>query len=98
APALMGARISTMLLRSCCLVLMLALPIAFSAHAQSYPTRPIRVIVPFVPGGGVDFMGRLVARKLNENTGQPVVGDNRAGAGGALGSELVAKAAPDGYT
>jgi tripartite-type tricarboxylate transporter receptor subunit TctC len=85
-------------LRPCCLVLMLVLPSAFSVHAQSYPARPIRVIVPFVPGGGVDFMGRLVARKLNESTGQPVIVDNRAGAGGALGSELVAKAAPDGYT
>ena len=77
---------------------MLAMPAAHSVHAQDYPSRPIRVILPFVPGGGVDFVSRLVARKLSESTGQPVIVDNRAGAGGALGSELAAKAAPDGYT
>jgi tripartite-type tricarboxylate transporter receptor subunit TctC len=77
---------------------MLAMPAALSVHAQDYPSRPIRVILPFVPGGGVDFVGRLVARKLSESTGQPVIVDNRSGAGGALGSELTAKAAPDGYT
>jgi tripartite-type tricarboxylate transporter receptor subunit TctC len=77
---------------------MLAMPAALSVHAQHYPSRPIRVILPFVPGGGVDFVGRLVASKLSESMGQPVIVDNRSGAGGALGSELAAKAAPDGYT
>ena len=87
-----------MLVRLCSLLLTLMLPSAFSVYAQDYPTRPIRVILPFVPGGGVDFVGRLVARKLSESMGQPVIVDNRSGAGGALGSELAAKAAPDGYT
>jgi tripartite-type tricarboxylate transporter receptor subunit TctC len=77
---------------------MLGVPSPLSVHAQDYPSRPIRVILPFVPGGGVDFVGRLVARKFSESMGQPVIVDNRAGAAGALGSELVAKAAPDGYT
>ena len=81
-----------------CLLLILAMAAAPSVHAQDYPSRPIRVILPFVPGGGVDFVGRLVARKLSESTGQPFIVDNRAGAAGALGSELAAKAAPDGYT
>ena len=81
-----------------CLLLIFAMPAAPGVHAQDYPSRPIRVILPFVPGGGVDFVGRLVSRKLSESTGQPVIVDNRAGAGGALGSELAAKAAPDGYT
>lgn len=66
--------------------------------AQPWPVKPVRLIVPFTPGGAVDFGARLVGQKLNEAHGQPVVVDNRAGAGGAIGTELAARAVPDGYT
>ena len=66
--------------------------------ANGYPTRPIRFIVPFPPGGGNDIVGRIVAIKLGERLGQQIVVDNRGGAGGTIGTDLAAKAAPDGYT
>ena len=69
-----------------------------AALAQPYPTKPIRVIVPSSPGGGLDFVARAVGQQLTTAWGQSVVIDNRAGAGGTLGPELVARAAPDGYT
>jgi len=69
-----------------------------SARAQSYPSRPIRFIVPFAPGGGTDIIARVVGQQLNDALGQPVVIDNRGGAGSVLGTELAAKAPPDGYT
>jgi tripartite-type tricarboxylate transporter receptor subunit TctC len=68
------------------------------AYAQSYPTKPIRLIVPFPPAETMDVMSRLIAPKLGERLGQPVVIENRPGASGMLGLDLVAKAAPDGYT
>ncbi len=78
-------------------LLMLALcPV--SVFAQGYPVRPIRFIVPFPPGGGNDTLARLIGQKLTAATGQQVIIDNRPGAGGAIGAEVAAKSAPDGYT
>jgi len=68
------------------------------ALAQDYPSRPLRMIVPFPPGGGTDTLARIIAQKLNEAWGQPVVVDNRGGANGTIGAALAAKADPDGYT
>ena len=67
-------------------------------QAQTWPTRPIKLIVPFPAGGTGDLLGRLAAREMESSLGQPVVVENRAGAGGAVGSDAAAKAAPDGYT
>ena len=66
--------------------------------SQAYPSRPLRLIVPFPPGGSTDILGRALGQKLAEGLSQPVVIDNRPGAGGSIGSEAAAKAAPDGYT
>jgi len=71
---------------------------AAGAQAQSYPAKPIRLILPFPPGGGTDVVGRLLAQKLGQALGQQVIVDNRAGAGGRIGTDLVAKSLPDGYT
>src|SRR5688500_4024989 len=76
------------------LVCALALP----AHAQGYPSKPVRMIVPYPPGGGNDTFGRLFAAKLGERTGQPFLVENRPGAGTMIGTEAAAKSAPDGYT
>jgi len=75
-----------------------AFAIASQALAQDYPTRPIRFIVSFPPGGTVDITARIVQPKLSESLGQPIVIENRGGAGGAVGTEAVARSAPDGYT
>jgi tripartite-type tricarboxylate transporter receptor subunit TctC len=69
-----------------------------AASAQPYPNRPIRIFVPFAAGGAVDALGRLVGAKLSDNLGQPVLVENRAGAGGNLAPDVVAKSPPDGYT
>ena len=68
------------------------------AEAQTYPGKTIRFIVPFAPGGGNDILGRVIAQKLNEAFNVPVVVDNRGGAGGTIGTDITAKAPPDGYT
>lgn len=72
--------------------------LAFTAQAQSYPAKPIRLIVPFAPGGPNDVLGRMVGQKLTEQWGQPVVVENRGGAGGTIGLDAAAKSAGDGYT
>lgn len=68
------------------------------AAAQSYPSKPVRFILPFPPGGPTDILGRMLGQKLSDQLGQPVVADNRPGAGGNLGAEVAAKSPPDGYT
>ena len=66
--------------------------------AQAYPSKPVRVVIPWPPGGSNDIVGRMAAQKLTEATGQQFIVDNRGGASGVLGSEVVAKSLPDGYT
>ncbi len=91
-------------LRAACLPLLCALtvgaaaPKAFAQGAQDYPVRAIHIVVPFAPGGTSDVLARAIGQKLTETWGQPVVVDNRPGAGGNIGADSVAKAVPDGYT
>lgn len=72
--------------------------VSIATHAQIYPAKPVRIVVGVPPGGGTDILGRMLARKLSETMGQQFVVENRPGAGTVLGSEMVAKSAPDGYT
>ena len=80
------------------LIVLLFAAFGSGALAQSWPAKPVRIIAPFAPGGSADTLGRIVAQKLTEHLKENFVVENRPGAGGALGSDLVAKAAPDGYT
>src|SRR5258708_13344856 len=71
---------------------------AFSSLAQDYPTRPVRIVIPLSPGGTTDVPGRIIAQKLSETLGQQFFVENRAGAGGTIGTAYVPKSRPDGYT
>jgi len=79
-------------------VLVLAAFAAGTSFSQTYPAKPVRIVAPFAPGGGTDFIARLIAQKLTERLGQQVIVENKPGAGGNLGAEFAVKSAPDGYT
>src|SRR3954469_25655524 len=81
-----------------CSVAILAFIVSAAALAQAFPSKPIKVIIPFVPGGSSDIVGRAIASKFQEFLGQPAVVENRPGANGAIAAEFVAKSDPDGYT
>ncbi len=87
-----------LVLRTCCGIAICISLSAITAWAQSYPVKPIRMIFGFAPGGAGDIAARLVAQKLSENLGQPVVVENRTGAGGSIADEMVARSPADGYT
>lgn len=71
---------------------------ALAAHAQNYPAKPVRLVVPFAPGGTTEVLARIIGQKLGEQLGQPMIIDNRPGASGSLGATITAKSSPDGYT
>ncbi|MBC7779786.1 MAG: tripartite tricarboxylate transporter substrate binding protein [Proteobacteria bacterium] len=79
---------------ACAFILCIAAP----THAQSWPAKPIRIVVPYAPGGPLDEVARVVGQRMTETWGQPVLVDSRGGGGGSIGAEIVARAAPDGYT
>ena len=81
-----------------CLLLFSALPSAGVVFAQQYPTRPVRLIISFAPGGGTDIVARVMAQQMSQSFDQSVVVDNRPGAGGSIGEEMIVRATPDGYT
>jgi tripartite-type tricarboxylate transporter receptor subunit TctC len=83
---------------ACKLFALVLAAFAVPTHAQNYPTKPVRLIIAFTPGSSTDIIGRAVAAKLQEMWGQPVVAENRTGAGGSIGSAAVLREAPDGYT
>lgn len=88
-------RLSTSAFRLCALALV---AIIGAAHGAEFPTKPVRMVIPIGPGSSMDITGRVVAQKMNESWNQPVVVDNRPGAGGNIGADVVAKAQPNGYT
>jgi tripartite-type tricarboxylate transporter receptor subunit TctC len=80
------------------LALLAAFALAGPLAAQTYPTRPVHIIAPFPAGGGYDFLSRLLAQEMTKTFGQPVIVENKSGANGNIGTDAVAKSAPDGYT
>src|SRR5512132_3510080 len=86
------------LFRCCALVAFALQGFSYALHAQTFPTKPVRIINPAAPGGNSDIFFRLLQPKMNEALGQPIVMDYRPGAGGTVGGEVIAKSAPDGYT
>jgi tripartite-type tricarboxylate transporter receptor subunit TctC len=86
------------LFRWCATLLAVMMPWPVAAQAPSYPVKPVRIIVPYTPGGATDILARLLAAKFTEAMGQQFIAENRAGAAGLVGAELAARAAPDGYT
>jgi tripartite-type tricarboxylate transporter receptor subunit TctC len=91
--------VTRLVMSALALIVLAGTALPLSGYAQDlYPSRPIRLIVPFGPGTGSDVLGRVLAQKLSEQMGQPLVIDNRPGASGAMGTELTARSAPDGYT
>jgi len=93
-----GCRALALLAAGCVAIAAGAVTRDVHAQAQSFPAKPVKLVVPFPPGGPLDSVGRAIAQKLTEAWGQSVVVDNRPGAGGNIGADLVAKSAPDGYT
>ena len=79
-------------------VMISAFAVAFAAQAQPYPNKPITLVVPYGPGGGVDIVARAIQPSLSKTLGVPVIVENKSGAGGSIGATYVAKAPPDGYT
>ncbi|WP_441643734.1 MULTISPECIES: tripartite tricarboxylate transporter substrate-binding protein [Cupriavidus] len=93
-----NARHHPTLRRVCAVAALVCAPVAMSAHAAEFPDHPIKLVVPFPPGGPTDLVSRVIAKKMSEDLGQQVVVDNRPGANGNIGGEMVAKAPADGYT
>ena len=83
---------------ACCTAVAGVLSAAVPVHAQTYPNKPVRLILPFPPGGGTDILGRILAQKLGESLGQQVIAENRPGAGGNVGAEYTVRQPADGYT
>src|SRR5690242_18199872 len=91
-------RLSSMRLLRVAFSLLLGVLCAATAAGQGYPNRPVKLVVPFTAGSATDILARTIGQKLSETWGQPVIVDNRPGAGGTIGAALVAKSTPDGYT
>ena len=79
-------------------LLLVAAALPVPSLAQAFPSKPVKLVIPFPPGGSLDNVGRLLAQKISDSWGQPIVVENRPGAGGNVGADAVAKSAPDGYT